>query len=506
MTARSPDIKMQMTVDLLKHPRSAAEDLGLPMPDSPHAVSACLPRWCDNVAYEEGDQETIRRLQAAYPRFCLHPTVRALGESVFGSTEDVGLVFASRQSAERAAAYAVWRGAREARIVELPDQNACGVRVGPNDYAKLREYWQHAGENISSRSAELILQRQPVSVSQTTERREVRARLAACHDVPPELVRLHLSGMSAMAAVYRAVRKLKPHGACIQFGFPYVDTLKILERFPPATHRFFAAGSTNDLASLEQLAAGGDVAAVFCETPTNPLLRCPDLPKLREIADRHGILLIVDDTLAACLNLDVLRYADVLVTSLTKYFSGYGDVIAGSVLVNPESPANESLSQALESDFEELLSDVDVDVLEQNSRDMRERVHQMNINATMLAERLQAHPAVADVFHPSLGPDQHYENLRRDDGGYGGLLSIVLHDPERTTESVFDHLNVCKGPNLGTNFTLCCPFTILAHYHELDAVEQHGVSRWLIRVSVGVEPFEDLWSRFEQALARADLS
>ena len=84
----------------------------------------------------------------------------------------------------------------------------------------------------------------------------------------------------------------------------------------------------------------------------------------------------------------------------------------------------------------------------------------------------------------------------------GGLLSIVLRNPAETTPTVFDHLEVCKGPNLGTNFTLCCPYTILAHYTELEFVEQCGVSRWLLRISVGTEPYAELQVRFARALSR----
>ncbi len=79
-------------------------------------------------------------------------------------------------------------------------------------------------------------------------------------------------------------------------------------------------------------------------------------------------------------------------------------------------------------------------------------------------------------------------------------MSVVLKNPSVTTPIVYDRLRICKGPNLGTNFTLCCPYTILAHYTELDAVEECGVSRWLLRISVGVEPVEELWQRFESAL------
>ena len=85
----------------------------------------------------------------------------------------------------------------------------------------------------------------------------------------------------------------------------------------------------------------------------------------------------------------------------------------------------------------------------------------------------------------------------------GSLFSLVLRDPEKTP-AFFDALRVCKGPSLGNNFTMACPYTLLAHYDELDGVDGAGVSRWLVRVSVGLEGLNDLRERFDEALAAAD--
>lgn len=115
----------------------------------------------------------------------------------------------------------------------------------------------------------------------------------------------------------------------------------------------------------------------------------------------------------------------------------------------------------------------------------------INRNAAELSERLSRHPAVRQVFYPA---------ATESGAGRGGLMSIVLRSAAERTPAVFDRLRVCKGPNLGTSFTLCCPYTILAHYTELDEVEAVGVSRWLLRISVGTEPVEDLWQRFSAAL------
>lgn len=493
---------------LLTSPRWRASDLGLPMPDSAHAVSACLPLWEHNIRYEEGDPEVINRLQAAYPRFCLNPFVRELCRRVFGG-DNRGLVFPSAAAADRAVEYCRSRGAASAvigsRSGELGERWASAhqgsaiptaVSISADQFSTLKEYWQHSGEVLTSRAAELLLNEQAVTVSESSARELVRQRIADLHDSPVDHVFLHLCGMAAISSAWRAIRTRDGVSPSVQFGFPYVDTLKIQERFVPAAHAFYAHGDADELDQLASLLKRQRVCAVFCEAPTNPLLKAPDLQALRQLADAHDFVLVVDDTLTACINQRLLPLADVVVTSLTKYFSGYGDVLAGSCVVNANSRQAAWLLPALRSAFEELLPDADADVLERNSRDVRDRVRVINRNAAGLASWLRQQPHVAEVFYPDQ-PDQSVDGAS--EPAAGGLLSIVLHHPERSTAAFFDALEVCKGPNLGTNFTLCCPYTILAHFTEFDFVERCGVSRWLLRISVGTEPLDELRRRFDAA-------
>ncbi|MFO0428578.1 MAG: aminotransferase class I/II-fold pyridoxal phosphate-dependent enzyme [Planctomyces sp.] len=490
--------------NLLTSPRWTDSQLGLPMPDSQHAVSACLPLWAHNIGYEEGDAAVIDRLEAAYPRFCLHPLVRKLRSEFLADQQNVGLIFPSGVAALRAAEYVVARGGKKPELRIIPGQDATAVVANEIDFSFLKEYWQHAGEVLSSRAAEQILAGHRVTYSETPDRKTIRHRIAVLQGTSPDDVLLFPSGMAAIAAAWRTVRRVDPVSRSVQFGFPYVDTLKIQQRFPPADCMFFPLGSEKELNQLEAELSSHRICAVFCETPTNPLLYCPDLTRLRELADRHNFLLVVDDTLAACLNLNVLPLADLVVTSLTKFFSGYGDVLAGSVTINPASPHYSKLRTLLTENFTELLSDADAAVLERNSRDLDRRVTVINQNADQIADRLSKHPAVEQVWHPSIHRQPEYTRLKRPDGGNGGLLSFVLRNPSVSTPRVFDALSICKGPNLGTTFTLCCPYTILAHYTELATVEKYGVSRWLLRVSVGTEPLDELWKRFEIALRNAE--
>ena len=487
-----------MPRDLISQPLCRADQLGACIPDDPHAVSACLPLWGHNIGYEEGDLFVVDKLQAAYPRFHFHPIVQKLCDEFLNEHGHRGLPFASERCADRAVEYVRNGGCEDIKRVPFDGQSAYGVVVPAEEFPLLKQYWQHAGENVSSRVAEQILACIPATATETEARTTARQRVADVAGAAASDVFLFPSGMAAIACAWRTVSAIRQGRTC-QFGFPYVDTLKIQQRFSSGTCEFLPAGSDADIERLEQWCHTQPPAAVFCEVPTNPLLETPDLPRLRKIADQHDILLVVDDTLAACGNLNVLRYADLLATSLTKYFSGYGNVLAGSLVVNPQARNANELSSAIGDDFEETLGDSDVAVLAANSKDHVERTATINDNALLLVEHLLQHPAVESVFHPSVAR-RNYDQLKSPNGGYGGLLSIVLRDAESSTPKVFDALEVCKGPNLGTNFTLCCPYTLLAHYDELDFAESCGVSRWLLRISVGVEPINDLLARFDRAL------
>ncbi|HSR87399.1 MAG TPA: PLP-dependent transferase, partial [Pontiella sp.] len=133
----------------------------------------------------------------------------------------------------------------------------------------------------------------------------------------------------------------------------------------------------------------------------------------------------------------------------------------------------------------------------------RERVEQINRTTLEICDYLSRNPAVESVFHPAFTDREIYDRFRRQGGGYGGLFSIVLKDAAKVTEAFYDALEITKGPNLGTSFSLCCPFTLIAHYNELEWAEAAGASRYLIRISVGLESAADLIARIQTAIDAA---
>jgi cystathionine gamma-synthase len=113
------------------------------------------------------------------------------------------------------------------------------------------------------------------------------------------------------------------------FRFPYIDTLKIVEKFGPGCV-FYGFGSSEELDDLEKrLEAGERFLALFTEFPGNPLLMSPDLERIHKLADQYDFCVVVDETIGNFLNVNVLPFADIVVSSLTKAFSGDSNVMGG---------------------------------------------------------------------------------------------------------------------------------------------------------------------------------
>jgi len=487
--------------NLFDSPRWAASDLGRPIPDSPHAVSAALPRWADVVGYEEREPRVIEAMAGGYPRFVCHRACQRLfAELAAKAAHDLGAArraraFDSPQAAQRFAGFLRRRGDASATVLE--DQRFA-AHYDPRFEDSARAFWQHTGEGISSRAAEAWLNGEPMPDAPRAKA-ALRRRIADLAGVDAGDVWLASTGMAAMFTLRRALARLYPDRPSVQFGFPYVDTLKVLQTFGGETV-FHPRGDDAELDALERSTAHRPPSGIYTELPSNPLLRSPDLERLAAMTRRSEAPLIIDDTLATWLNVDLAGVADATWSSLTKYFSGVGDVTGGCLIIRPESPQAARLREAVEAEWVDGLCGADAELLERNSRDFVERMPGFNANAAALADHLADHPAVGALHYPGHRDDPGYRRARRAQGGYGGLLSFEMRQPT-LAPAVYDRLRVNKGPNLGANYTLACPFTLLAHYDELDWAESCGVSRWLIRVSVGLEPISDLKDRFDEALA-----
>ncbi|KLO09862.1 PLP-dependent transferase [Schizopora paradoxa] len=307
-------------------------------------------------------------------------------------------------------------------------------------------------------------------------------------------------------------------GKSVCFGFPYADTLKVLEKWGPGCN-FFGHGLDSDIDAFEELLSkqktSGEpsILALFTEFPSNPLLRSPDLPRLRKLADEHDFLIVVDETVGNFVNVSVLQHADIVVSSLTKVFSGDSNVMGGSLVLNPNGHHYASLKATLDTVYEDTYYYEDAVFLERNSRVFKKRIQTIDENAEAICDFLFSEKSkgavIKEVYYPKFTTRANFEKSRSapsadsPNPGFGGLFSVTFNSKE-ASEAFFDSLEVQKGPSLGTSFTLACPFVVLAHFAELEWAAGYGVEENLVRVSVGGEDKQDLLRIFEAALRAAE--
>lgn len=271
-----------------------------------------------------------------------------------------------------------------------------GVEDG-RDYAQFIE--ERFGRNLSTLHAKQ---------AKTAVRRRIAGVLTADIELPEALettssegrvagiseddVLLYPSGMSAIFNSHQILMNARGPMKSICFGFPYTDTLKILQKWGPGCS-FYGHGSSEDLDDLESRLKNGErFLGLFTEAPGNPLLKTPDLVRIRALADQYEFAVVVDETISNFLNINVLRYADIVASSLTKIFSGDSNVMGGSAVLNPHGRYYQQLKETLTQDYEDIYWAEDAVFLERNSRDFVSRIDKINSTSEEITAMLKASP------------------------------------------------------------------------------------------------------------------
>lgn len=213
-------------------------------------------------------------------------------------------------------------------------------------------FWVNPGVGISSRLAEENLKHLPLLHEVTDDsapppveespthvilRERIAGLLERAPADPPRKAKVTADDVylfqTGMASIYLTHQYLlsKFNGTTVLFGFAFHSTILVFEDYGPG-YKLLGLGTEEELDQLEShLEAELEerkVQAVWCEFPSNPNLITPNLGRLRTLADTYGFVLMVDETIGSFCNVDVMGAADIVVTSLTKSFSGYADVWA----------------------------------------------------------------------------------------------------------------------------------------------------------------------------------
>ncbi|KAK0203992.1 pyridoxal phosphate-dependent transferase [Desarmillaria ectypa] len=543
-------------------------------PDYPHALLCSIPTWTDIVEYMDRKERVVKTLKTAYPRLKLHTFVKQLSEVcsvIHGKEDEECLLFPSSKIAEYCQAYVLKHtdDPVRSRIVRfnLPvkdDPSICLLPDGvPELYAVLfpssslpraMSFWVYTGTGISTRLAEQCLSALPAESLDTSTmtmplaphswrnsefynvhrplesgaeaKTVIRKLFSGIVNEGPENIRgvpyvstddvyLYSTGMNAIWNVHLMVLHTQSKETkCAALNLLYSHTHDVLENWGPGYH-FFSNGSIDDLETLLALEYARNpsqppISALYFDFPANPLLRSPDVPRLRKLADQYGFPLIVDETVGNFLNTQLFPYADIVTCSLTKVFSGLANVMGGAFLLNPASKHYPAFKAYMDTNYEDTYFSEDAVCIEANSRDMERRVRMIDHNAEAIADfcyedSLKVESVIKQVLYPKYQMREQYERCwskATDKPGYGGLLTLSFIS-NAAAMAFFDALPCYKAVTLGTVFTLAVPFAEAGFHDKLEWAQENGIDYASVRFSIGMEDLTSLRDGFKAALTKA---
>lgn len=307
-----------------------------------------------------------------------------------------------------------------------------------------------------------------------------------------EAALLFPNGMAAIAAVFRAL----PGGATVLVQSQiYWGTTKWLREFCARRSVTLIEADLSDIGQAQSLCAQHQPDLVFIETPSNPWLRTTDIALVAEATHAAGGRLVVDATAATPILTRALDFgADIVMHSATKGINGHSDVLAGVLATNAPADPHWQAIAIDRHDAGAVIGSFEAWLLIRSIRTLPLRVERMSQNAQAMAEFLQSHDAVAQVFYPGL-PDfeGHSVAKRQMAGGFGSLLSFCVKGGAVEALRVAGRLNLFhRATSLGGVESL------VEHRHT---IEPHtGIPESLLRLSIGIEDVQDLCADLEQAL------
>ncbi|MGN0432420.1 MAG: trans-sulfuration enzyme family protein [Lachnospiraceae bacterium] len=305
---------------------------------------------------------------------------------------------------------------------------------------------------------------------------------------------------SGLAAITAVLHLFKAGDSLILSDNVYGGTFRVLDKVFKNFGLRFQLVDTTKPENIESV-IDSTVKAVYIETPTNPLLGITDIGEVAQIAKKHGLLTIVDNTFyTPYLQRPLELGADIVIHSATKYLGGHSDLIAGLVVVREKELADRLAF--IQNATGGILQPFDSFLLIRGIKTLGVRLDRHVENAVKLAEFLKNHKDVVKVYYPGLADHPGYEVNKKQAKNGGAMISFELakgHD----TNSFFRGLKLISlAESLGGVESLVCHPASMTHAAIPKEIrEKVGITEGLIRLSVGIEDAEELQADLERAIA-----
>ncbi|WP_088232217.1 methionine gamma-lyase [Bacillus cereus] len=302
------------------------------------------------------------------------------------------------------------------------------------------------------------------------------------------------SGMAAISANLIGFLKAGDHIICSNglYGCTY-GFLEVLEEKFMITHSFCDMETEEDLESKIR----PNTKLIFVETPINPTMKLIDLKQVIRVAKRNGLLVIVDNTFCSpYLQRPLELGCDAVVHSATKYIGGHGDVVAGVTICKTKALAEKI--RPMRKDIGGIMAPFDAWLLLRGLKTLAVRMDRHCDNAEKIVSFLKNHDAVEGVWYPE--GELASRQMKRG----GGVISFSIKGGKEETQAFINDLHfITIAVSLGDTETLIQhPATMTHAAIPAELRQEMGIYDNLIRLSVGLESWEDIVSDLEQALKK----
>ncbi|HET7371328.1 MAG TPA: cystathionine gamma-synthase [Gammaproteobacteria bacterium] len=264
----------------------------------------------------------------------------------------------------------------------------------------------------------------------------------------------------------------------------------------------FSFVDLRDPAALEA-AIKPNTKLIWVETPTNPVLKLVDLQAIAEIAKKHGILTVADNTFATPYNQRPLDFGfDIVMHSATKYISGHSDMVGGIAVVGKSEELAEQMAY-LQNSVGSIAGPFDSYLALRGAKTLAVRMERHGANAMELAGWLEKHPQVEQVIYPGLASHPQHDLAKRQMSAFGGMVTIFVKGGLEKARRFLERCEVfALAESLGGVESLIEHPAIMTHASvPADVRAELGIDDTLVRLSVGIEDVEDLRADLDHALS-----
>jgi cystathionine beta-lyase/cystathionine gamma-synthase len=305
---------------------------------------------------------------------------------------------------------------------------------------------------------------------------------------------------SGMAAIGAIATLLRSGDHVIVSENVYGGTFRLFDKVLSRYQLSFTYVDTSALDRVED-AITPSTRMLFVETPTNPILSLTDLRAASDLARRHDLRLVVDNTFASPYNQRPIEYgADLVTHSTTKYLNGHSDSIGGVVIAMRDEDIE--WLRFVQNAEGAILGPFDSWLVLRGTKTLPVRMQRHNENGMALARFLSAHPKVGHVYYPGLPTHPQHELAGRQMKGFGGMIAFDLGSLDSARRLLKSVRLMSLAESLGGVETLISHPATMTHASVPQAWRDAlGITDGLVRISAGIEDIEDLEEDLSQALA-----